>query len=62
MSLNTARERQEGYGQAYSDAGLPIPEVLIRYGDFRQAGGYYAMQGLSAHSPAPTAVFAPAVL
>jgi DNA-binding LacI/PurR family transcriptional regulator len=58
VSLNTARERQEGYRQAFRDAGLPIPEDLVRFGDFRQAGGYHAMQGLLADANPPTAVFA----
>ncbi len=57
LSLNTARERQEGYRQAFRDAGLEVPEDLVRYGDFRQSGGYHAMQALLAATPPPTAVF-----
>jgi DNA-binding LacI/PurR family transcriptional regulator len=57
LSLNTARERQAGYEQAFHDAGLPVPSDLIRFGDFRQAGGYHAMQTLLAEGERPTAVF-----
>lgn len=57
LSLSTARERQEGCRMAFRDAGLPVPDDLIRYGDFRQAGGYHAMQALLAEAPPPTAVF-----
>jgi len=57
LSLNTARERQGGYEQAFRDAGLSVPAELVRYGDFRQAGGFHAMKTLLAEAERPTAVF-----
>ena len=58
LSLSTAAERQSGYAQAFCDAGLRVPEELIRFGDFRQSGGYHAMQTLLADPEPPSAVFA----
>jgi DNA-binding LacI/PurR family transcriptional regulator len=57
VHLSTARERRAGYEQAFLEAGLSVPEDLIRYGDFRQAGGRASMRELLALGPRPTAVF-----
>jgi LacI family transcriptional regulator len=57
--LSTASERQAGYEEALRAAGAgyaPTPE-LIKYGDFRQTGGYQAMRELLAIPEPPTAVF-----
>lgn len=56
--VTTARDRLRGYEEALSAAGLPHASELIRYADFRQAGGYAAMKQLLALRPRPTAVFA----
>jgi DNA-binding LacI/PurR family transcriptional regulator len=57
-SVSTAKERLRGYEQALRAAGIPVSAELVQYADFRQAGGYRAMQNLLALSDRPTAVFA----
>ncbi len=56
-TISTARERQAGFEEAFARAHLPVPKELIRHADFRQAGGFEAMQDLLRQSPRPTAVF-----
>lgn len=55
--ISTARERLRGYKQALARHGRVCAE-LVRYADFRQAGGYAAMRDLLALAERPTAVFA----
>lgn len=55
--LNVARERLAGYEQALREAGLPVDPVLVRAGDFRQAGGLTAAHALLDLAPRPTAIF-----
>lgn len=50
--------RARGYRQALAEHHLTLEEVLIRGGDFTEAGGYEAMQELLRFDPRPTAVFA----
>jgi LacI family transcriptional regulator len=50
--------RVEGYRQALADHHIPLDEILIRAGDYTEAGGYEGMQELLKLSPRPTAVFA----
>jgi LacI family transcriptional regulator len=50
--------RVEGYRQALADHHIPLDEILIRAGDFTEAGGYEGMQELLKLSPRPTVVFA----
>lgn len=50
--------RVRGYRQALKAHRIALEEVLIRGGDFREAGGYQAMWELLKLSPRPTAVFA----
>ena len=57
-SVSTAKERLRGYEQALRAAGIGGSRELVQYADFRQAGGYRAMQNLLALSDRPTAVFA----
>jgi LacI family transcriptional regulator len=54
---STAYERQLGYEQALTDAGIPIRADFIVEGDFREAGGYAGMKALLARPHVPTAVF-----
>jgi DNA-binding LacI/PurR family transcriptional regulator len=58
MSINTARDRQAGYEKALEDAGLPLVRDLVQFADFRQTGGYSAMEQLLQMRVPPTAVFA----
>lgn len=50
--------RVRGYRQALAAHHVASEEVLIRGGDFTEAGGYEAMRELLMLSPRPTAVFA----
>jgi LacI family transcriptional regulator len=50
--------RVRGYQRALEAHHVPMEEVLVRGGDFTEAGGYEAMRELLAMSPRPTAVFA----
>jgi LacI family transcriptional regulator len=52
------RARVLGYRQALAEHGITSDESLIRDGDFKEDGGYKAMQELLTLSPRPTAVFA----
>lgn len=56
-NLSTAEERRNGYEQALCEHGIPLDDVLIQYADFRQSGGYAAMQALLALDERPSAVF-----
>jgi LacI family transcriptional regulator len=58
LTITTARERQAGYEQAFIGVGIEVPTDLIRYGDFRYAGGYAATRALLDLSNPPTAIFA----
>lgn len=55
--VSTATLRQEGYRFALQDAGLPYDPELVSTGDFRQEGGYQAMNALLNLAEPPTAVF-----
>jgi len=57
LAMSTARERQAGYEAAFQGAGLPPPRELMLYADFRQRGGYNAMQTLLSLPAPPSAVF-----
>ena len=50
--------RVEGYRRALETAGIPIQEDLVVEGDFRNLGGFEAMNQLLALDGPPTAVFA----
>jgi DNA-binding LacI/PurR family transcriptional regulator len=57
IGISTARERRAGYLEAFAAAGLePRPDLMV-HGDFRQDGGYHAMQALLNLDRPPTAVF-----
>lgn len=51
-------ERQFGYEQAFETRGLKSDKKLIQYTDFKQEGGYSAMQKLLKLKKPPSAVFA----
>ncbi|MEI8131193.1 MAG: LacI family DNA-binding transcriptional regulator [Leptolinea sp.] len=54
--LSTARERLKGYEEAVQMRNLVRSDDLIQYGDFRQPGGYQAIQTLLDLPEPPTAV------
>ncbi len=56
-TYSTACERQAGYEQALSAAGLPVLPELIQQGDFVETGGYRAMRALLDLAEPPKAVF-----
>jgi DNA-binding LacI/PurR family transcriptional regulator len=56
-NLSTAEERRDGYEQALRENGLPLDPALIHHADFRQSGGYAAMQALLELDERPSAVF-----
>lgn len=56
-NLSTAEERRNGYERALREHQLPILDSLIYYADFRQQGGYAAMQALLELDERPSAVF-----
>ena len=56
-SYSSAQDRFAGYQDALSEAGVPINDDLIEYGDFSPGSGFEAMQKIiSKHNPF-TAVF-----
>ncbi|TSA87374.1 LacI family transcriptional regulator [Deinococcus detaillensis] len=59
QDISTAVERQRGYQQALSEAGLDADPALIRSGNHREAAGYQAAHELLALPPhqRPTALF-----
>ena len=56
-SVSTARRRLRGYQQALADGGSHYDDSLVRYGDFRETGGYRAMTELLDLPEPPDAVF-----
>jgi LacI family transcriptional regulator len=50
--------RIRGYRDALTEHHLPLEDLLIRGGDFTEAGGYESMKELLGLDPRPTAVFA----
>ncbi|MGH3727983.1 MAG: LacI family DNA-binding transcriptional regulator [Micromonosporaceae bacterium] len=56
-SLSTAERRLRGYRQALTEAGRGYDESLVRHSDFRERGGYRAMESLLDSAERPDAVF-----
>jgi LacI family transcriptional regulator len=56
--VSTAADRLSGYRRALREAGLPFTKDLVRYGNFREAGGLEAMTSLLEGESRPDAVFA----
>ena len=55
--ISTSEERLEGYYQAYEEAGIPVKDSLVYYGDYTIPGGVKALETLVAQNPDMTAVF-----
>lgn len=58
LSLNSARERLDGYRAALQHHHLPIEDCLIVEGDYSTKSGYTAAKQLLALKSTPTAIFA----
>jgi LacI family transcriptional regulator len=56
--LSIGEERARGYRRALSKAGISFQEELLARGDFRNRGGFDAMNRLLDLDQPPTAVFA----
>jgi LacI family transcriptional regulator len=54
---STGRERVAGYRRALSEAGLPVIDELIRYGDFKEESGRRIAAELLKLRTRPTALF-----
>jgi LacI family transcriptional regulator len=54
--LSTARERYEGFVEAVKSREIDPVDDLVQFSDFRQTGGYSAMQALLDLPEPPTAV------
>jgi LacI family transcriptional regulator len=57
LSATTGAERLRGYRMALEQAGTAVDESLVRLANFREDGGYRAMQELLKLEPLPDAVF-----
>lgn len=55
---STGRERLEGYRRAHAEAGIPVDETLIRFGNYKQESGREIAEALLAVSHPPSALFA----
>ncbi|MBC7320565.1 LacI family DNA-binding transcriptional regulator [bacterium] len=56
--ISTARDRIEGYKKALQEAGIPIDEALIRWGEkYSREDGYKNTKELLATNSPPTAIF-----
>lgn len=56
-SYTGAADRLAGYSKALEDAGIPMRDDLIRYGDFSESSGYKQMHNLFESGASFTAVF-----
>lgn len=56
--LSTAAQRLRGYQRALRGHRRAVREELVRYADFREGGGYAAMEALLRQDSPPDAVFA----
>lgn len=52
-----SRDRKEGYRKALEQAGIPFREELVFNGQFKEAGGFEAMNEILIKRPNVTAVF-----
>ena len=55
--LSNTEERLDGYKKALHEAGIPISDELITYGDYIESGGRESMRKLLSIKNPPTAVF-----
>lgn len=56
--VTSGQQRFSGYKRAMLEAGLPIEEKYIKFGDYKLDSGYKLMEELLACDPVPTAIFA----
>lgn len=56
-SLNTGRDRRNGYERALKEKGIDVNKKLIKVGDFSRESGYYLIKELIHMGQPPTAVF-----
>jgi LacI family transcriptional regulator/LacI family repressor for deo operon, udp, cdd, tsx, nupC, and nupG len=57
LRLTSGRERYQGYQQAMQQAGLPIEDSWVRFGDHRHQSGYEQTLELLNTNPSLTALF-----
>ncbi len=57
-NIETAADRADGWRLAHRDAGVPVPEDLLRFSSFRVDGGREVMEELLALPEPPDAVVA----
>ncbi len=57
LRLTSGRERYQGYQQAMMQAGLPIEDGWVRFGDHRHQSGYEQTLELLNSNPSLTALF-----
>jgi LacI family transcriptional regulator len=56
-TLQTARERLQGYREALENSGIPLQPELIMHGDFRAESGYLLGKFMLSRADRPTALF-----
>ncbi len=57
LRLTSGRERYQGYQQAMHEAGLPIGDDWVRFGDHKHQSGYEQTRELLNSNPSLTALF-----
>lgn len=57
LTYTAAADRLAGYSKALEDAGIPMDENLIRYGDFSESSGFKQMHSLLESAADFTAAF-----
>ncbi|WP_233565699.1 LacI family DNA-binding transcriptional regulator [Cellulomonas sp. PhB143] len=57
-SLQCSQDRLDGFRTAMLRAGVPVPDPLVRYGDFQVSGGRAQAEHLLSLRTPPTAIFA----
>lgn len=57
-NVSTAEERVAGFRAAMSEAGMPVDEDVILYGQYTESWGYQATRELMSREPRPDALFA----
>jgi len=57
QGLDISEERVAGMRRALADAGMTLPEQLLRYADFTSAGGYEAARALLSRGEVPDGIF-----
>lgn len=55
---STGRERLEGYRRAHAEAGVPVDDALIRFGNYKQESGREIARELLSLPQPPSALFA----